>query len=476
MKRPLLCCMTLCLLVCLNCMTNLGCGGINNTAASGTPQGGFLYAIGLNAASLFTYSAFDVEPTSGTLTLLGSGERTIAGLTGWVPGTSFIGSNVNQTSDGHLLTTVIDSGTAGTAVSLSADFSSGANAGLLTEASSQAINPTRMYGIYMRYGGDGFVICHDGSPGFVPACDDIAFFRVTNGVLGAPVYTAIDEGVSYEYYGGSVVLSGNMVYMVVLNAAFQYHILAYRVNTSSGALTLVADIDLNAAGIPAAAAKTQLSAYGNVRNNQYAAVVWESTGPTNYFFVACNLDGSGVPTLAGIYDTGTFSNGDGPGKPVFANGYWYCSHPSLPSNNLDRMSGFHVGASSVTRLPGFPIVYDPVQTTNTSGNFYFGFRDQFFYSSFTGTNYSLHSRVVAADGSVSDPSVADKTAIHDFSGPASAFTFVRQGRMMAMLSSGAPFTINLFRSTLTDGQMEYYGNPNVPIGLTTALRLSFLLK
>ena len=84
------------------------------------------------------------------------------------------------------------------------------------------------------------------------------------------------------------------------------------------------------------------------------------------------------------------------------------------------------------------MTYDPVQTTNTSGNFRFGFRDQFFYTSSSVADYSFHSRVAAADGSLSAPSVAGNTAIHDFTNSLNQYDHCRQGRMLVMWRTMVP--------------------------------------
>ena len=477
MKRFALCFMALCLMIAMNCFSTTGCGGIGGTGG-GTLLEGFFYIFGQNGANLFTYSAYEIEPTSGTLTLLGTGERTIPVLSGWVAGTSFTGDLWHATSDGHIIATIINSGTDSTAKAFAVDFNSGPGAGQLTETGSQTINLANLVAYYMRYDGGSFVICHDSSPVNVGPnfTEQIAFLSYNNGVLGAPVYSVINEGVGYQYYGGSVVLNGNMLYMTVIsNPGFQVHILAWRINASTGDMTLVRDIDLSGS-IPAFASPDQLAAYANVQNNQYTAVIWDRTGPQNYFFAACNLDGTGTPTLAGVHDTGTFSNASGPGKPVFANGYWFCVVPSLPSNNLDRLAGFQVGTNTVTQVAGSPMVLDPAEASNTMGHCHFGFRDQIYYSSLSVGHYSMHSRVVAADGSVTVPSAADNTGIYTLPMNFNQSTLIRQGRMMVGLSSGIPYQINLLRSTLTDGKMENYGNPNAPIGQTSASHTAIILK
>ena len=477
MKRLLLCVLGLCLVISLNSLAIQGCGGVNSSGGGGVLLEGFYYILGTGVGQFFTYSAYEIEPTSGTLSLLGTGERQIPALSGWTAGTSFMGDIVNPTSDGYLLTTIIDSGAGGTAKSFSVDFNAGPNAGVLTERSSQTLLLANMYGYYMRYDGGSFVICHDSAPNAgappPPLTDDIAYLSYSNGILGAPNYSPILAG--FQYYGGSVVLKGRVAYMVVINGAGDVHILAYRFDTA-GNMTLVRDIDLSGT-INGFADEAQLVAYANVRNNQYATLIYDLNGPQNYFFVVCNLDGSGTPTLAGIHDFGTFSNGFGPGKPIFANGYWFVVNPSLPSNNHDRISGFRAGTNSLTILPGSPMVFDPVETNNTQGFGFMGFRDQIYYGSNEGGHKSLHSRVVAADGTVSDPSVAENTAFHNFNPSFNFFRLIRQGRMIVGLTtSGPPHEINLIRATLTDGKMERYDNPAAPVGQSIASRNVIILK
>ena len=476
MKRLLLCCVALCIVLAVNCLSIVGCGGINSTGG-GTLLEGFYYILGRNGANQFTYSAYEIEPTSGTVSILGTGERVIAALTGWFAPNSFLGDYMLPTNDGHIIGTIFNSGVDSTALAFSVNFQSGANAGELTESSAQTIAFANLIAYYMRYDNGNFAICHDSSPANIaPFTEQVAYLSYSNGNFGSPVYSVINEGVGYQYYGGSVVLRGNMLYMVVIsNPGNAVHILAYRVN-GSGTLTLVRDIDLSGT-IPALASPNQLAAYANVENNQYTAVIWDLTGPVNYFFVACNLDGSGTPTLAGIHDTGTFCNSSGPGKPIFANGFWYCAVPSLPSNNLDRISGFQVGAASVTQLADFPKVMDAAEPANTMAHCHFGFRNQIFYSSQSVGHYSMHSRVVAADGSVSEPTEADNTAIHSLPNNFDQFRLIRQGRMIVGLSGfSAPYQINLIRSTLTDGQMENYDNPAAPPNQDGPARTLIILK
>jgi len=434
----------------LSGLTMTGCGGIGTTGGGGMVHGvlAVFRTVGTDAHS----SVYEIDPESGPITLLHAGPIAPSNPPGWPADlNNNVGDNAVASNDGHFFVSHVRFVAPLTrqVIAFRPDFSTG-----VVSWTNVATMPAAMAPWFIKYH-NGCIVAHESAGG-----DYIAACTASNGHFGTVHYHQLSAD-GQDYDGESVAVSGDYVYCIAreTGGANNLHARSFRLNSTTGALTPVSDLLLDA--IPSAGAFMSIAWVG-VAGSEMVATIWYSAA--NHQIVGIQVNPStGALTYVDSVDLGNISTPALPylGRPVNASGYWFVGVPS-GATALNRLGKFQFSAGLFSQVGTYTI--DDGVAGNTNCFTLFSFRDLVYYLSDDNTGpppaWSMHTRRVALDGSVNDPNV-DGTHLLNFN-TASFWRplSMRQGRLLVH-SCGSADWLSVQRTDLTSGFTQTVQNTTI---------------